>query len=223
MSRPTPFDRSGPPLVTLDQMEQEFPVSAVFPFEIAGELKPIQFRLLSASEKKRIKREAEIFISQSYAEIEGIELEPGEVSNWIGTGGAVEAVIDEARLRMVVESAVHEHEPKRYAPIFDGRQTARDRLSDEQIEILDSEAMAHQLAYDPDEWAPEMFAEMIDDVKKKGSASLTRFGSVNVSASFSYLVNRLGESVITELLLPASDSLSPIETATKTPSTPPSD
>ncbi len=223
MTAPSPFDPSGPPLITLEALAQEFPVSEVFPFEIAGEIRPIQFRLLPSSDKKRIKREAEVYISQDYAEIEGHPLESGEVSNWIGTGGGIEAVIDEWRLRTVVATAVYQHEPGRFAPAFESRDVARSQLSDEMIDVLDGEAMAHQMAYDPDEWSAEMFAEMIDDVKKKGPASLIRSGSVNLSASFAYMVNRLGDSVIAELLQPESDSLSLIEIATETPSTPPSD
>lgn len=214
MSAPHPFDPSGPPLVTLAQMSEKFPVSAPFPFKLDGEMQPVRFRLVKSAEKKRIRREAEVWVSQDYAEIEGIELPPGEVSNWIGTGGGIEAVTDEWYLRVVVASAVHEYAPEKYAPVFDGRQAGRDLLTDEEIEVLHAESLAHQVSYDPDRWTVEMFAEMIEDVKKKGSVSLIPFGTVNLSVFGASLVSRLSDSVITELLQPASDSPKPIEALT---------
>jgi hypothetical protein len=223
MTAPSPFDSSGPPLITLEQLSQDFPVSPVFPFEIAGEMRPVQFRLLSSAEKKRIKRQAEIYVSQDYAELEGYAIEPGEVSNWIGTSGGIEAVIDEWRLRTVVATAVHEFEPGRYAPIFDGRESAREKLSDEMIEVLDAEAKSHEIAHDPDQWSAETFSEIIEDVKKKGSGSSIRYGSVNQDAFITYMVSRLADSVLDRLLRPESDLPKPIEAATLTPSTPPSD
>jgi hypothetical protein len=219
MSAPNPFNERGPALVSLVELQEKFPVSEVFPFRINGEMHPIRFRVLTSATKKAIKRDAELWVSRDYDERAEIEHVPGSVSKWIDTSGGLEAVVDEWRLRIVVASCVHEYEPGKYAPVFDGRQAARDSLTDEDIDVLDAEAMAFQQSYDTETWTVEMFADMVEDIKKKGSVSLTGFGTVNLAASFSYTVNRLGNSVITELLRQGSSSLSPIETTIEGSST----
>jgi len=216
MSAPSdsPFNPKGHALVTLAQMSEKFPVSEVFPFKVDGVMQPIQFRLMLAAEKKHLKREADIWVSQQYAEIEGYELPAGEVSNWIGTGNGLEAVVDESCLRTVAAACVHEYAPGQYAPVWDGREAARQSLTDKEIVILDNESVSFQKSYNADEWTVEMFAEMIEGVKKKGSVSLIPYGTVNLSVFSASMVSRLGDSVITELLQPASDSPLPIETLT---------
>jgi len=223
MSAPSPFDPKGPPLVTLEMLDQDFPVSEVFPFQIGREMKPLRFRVLSSSDKKELKRDAEIYISQDYADRDGYQLAPGEVSNWIGTGGGIEAVIDEGWLRCVVAATVHEYEPGKYAPVFENRDAARALLTDEQIEALNQEAVAHSMSFDPDEWSVEMFADMLHDAKKKGSASLIPYGTVNLAISTAFMVSQLSESQIEKLLLPESESPWPSQETGEISSEPPTD